>query len=132
MNDVELYLKFREELDKICVPEILKCVEAEPIYCDEKKVGIFCHVEQPYFLYIDCVYVLPEYRNRGLATEKVIEWYRKQKKKEIRLHIINENKPALKFWTSLFNLEAIEWNGVDSLFRIMGEKEGRMWRLKLL
>ncbi len=129
MDNVELYLKFRKELDKICVPEILKCVETEPIYCDQKKVGIFCHVEQPYFSYIDCLYIEPEYRNRGLATDKVIEWYRKQKKKEIRLHIINENKPALKFWTSLFNLELIEENGIDSLFRIIGEKKNEKMSL---
>ena len=27
MSEIEMYMQFRRELDRICVPEILKCVD---------------------------------------------------------------------------------------------------------
>ena len=110
----ELYLEFRQEVDKICVPEILKCVWRKPIMLEGKTVGLLCYTDN----YIDCLYIKPEYRRRGLASGTILEWYKRQKGKEIRLHIIKKNKVALKFWTSLFELEPIEENEIDTLYRI--------------
>lgn len=123
MNSVEMYFKFREELDKMCVPVIvenLTCVEY--IVCDDKVVGMVGGVRG----YIDCVYVLPEYRRRGLAKKAVLEWYNRYKSpyENTRLHIINNNVPALKFWKSIFKLRIIDVNNVDTMYDILGVKEG--------
>lgn len=119
----ELYLEFRQEIDKICVPEILKCVHTHVIKYEGKDVGIFCYVYQPTHTYIDCIYIQPNYRRRGLAKKAVMEWYKEQKPtEEIRLHIIKKNIKALSFWMSIFELETIEGNDVDALYRIKGAR----------
>ena len=123
MNGVELYLKFREELDKICVPVILdnlSCVEY--IVYHGKTVGMV----GGNLGYIDIVYVLPEYRRKGLAKQAVLKWYNKYKVpyENTRFYIINNNIPALKFWESIFDLWEIVHNEVDSLYEILGVKSG--------
>ena len=122
MNElIEMYHKFRQELDKMCVPLILTNVWNERIYCDGKLVGIMCANEQ----YIDCVYILPEYRRKGLAKKVVLEWYEKHKNSPfgIKLHIINNNEVAKKFWNDLFVLTELDRNRVDTLYEIAGRKE---------
>lgn len=122
------YKNFRKELDNICVPEILKCVSTTPIYCDKKQVGIFCYAIQPKHIYIDCLYVEPDYRRKGLARKTVLDFYNNTMYGEIRLHIINENKVAYDFWSSIFELEPIESNSVDTLYKIKEMTErGRQW-----
>ncbi|MBQ8540551.1 MAG: GNAT family N-acetyltransferase [Clostridia bacterium] len=121
MNGVELYLKFRQELDKICVPVILenlKCVEY--IEHDGKTVGMVGGV----LGYIDIVYVLPEYRRKGLAKKAVLEWYNKYQApyENTRLHIINNNIPALNFWKSIFELWEVGHNEFDTLYEILRVK----------
>lgn len=117
MNEmVEMYSKFRQELDKMCIPLILGNVWIERIYYKDKMVGMLCANEQ----YIDCVYIEPEYRNKGLAKKKVLEWYEKHKNSPfgIKLHIINNNEVAKKFWNSLFELTELDRNRVDTLYEI--------------
>lgn len=119
----QMYLEFRKEIDEICVPEILKCVTTIPIKNGGKQVGIFCYALQPGHYYIDCLYVEPEHRRKGLAKNAVLFFYEYVKSKEyfiqeIRLHIINENKAAYAFWKSIFELEIIEQNFVDTLYRV--------------
>ena len=116
----KMYLDFRKEIDKICVPDILECVKTRPIYCDNELAGIFCYAYQPSHTYIECIYIKPEYRRRGLAKKTVLDWYKLNKRDEIRLHIINRNLPAFEFWTSIFKLEPIEENKVDCLYNITG------------
>ena len=117
------YLDFRKEIDKICVPEILKYLKTIPICYNNKQVGIFCYVIQPTHTYIDCIYVEPEYRKKGLATKTVLD-FDNAIYDEIRLHIINENKVAYDFWNSIFDLEEIESNAVDTLYKVVGRKLG--------
>ena len=123
MNRVVLYLKFREELDKICVPVILENLDyIVDIKCDGKLVGIVGGNAG----YIDVVYILPEYRRKGLAKKAVLEWYKRYKSQyeNTKLHIINNNVLALKFWKSLFRLRAITSNAVDTLYEILKAKGG--------
>ena len=122
MDNIELYLKFRQEIDKIVVPELLKVVTPIKIIKDDKDVGILCYIRQDEWVYIDAVYVIPEYRHQGVAKNSILNWYEDFKDEEIRLHIINENKPALKFWNSIFELEVIESDVLEALYRIRGVK----------
>ena len=118
MNRVVLYLKFREELDKMCVPVILENLDCiVNIRCDGKLVGIVGGNAG----YIDVVYILPEYRRQGLAKKAVLEWYNRYKSpyETTKLHIINNNVLALKFWKSIFKLRAIESNEIDTLYEIL-------------
>lgn len=118
----DLYLKFRAELDKMCVPEILDQVQTTKIMHEGKVAGILCTTMD----YIDCLYILPEYRRKGLGKKAVIEWWQKSPyKHDVRLHIIHVNKPAQKFWNSIFELELLEKNAIDGLYRIGGLKNGK-------
>ena len=122
LNGVELYLKFREELDRICVPTILNVLEhIEYIICDGKIVGLV----GGNIGYIDVVYVLPEYRRKGLAKKAVLEWYNRYQSPYVhtKLHIINNNFPALHFWESIFDIREIEHNDIDTLYKIIRVKK---------
>ena len=123
MTKVDLYLKFRAELDKIWVPVwvgLMDCVEL--ICCDDKLVGMVCGD----LGYIDVVYVLPEYRRKGLAKTAVLEWWKRYKSADqnTHLHIINNNEVALRFWNSLFVLREVEKSETDTLYEILMAKDG--------
>lgn len=113
-----LYLRFRQELDRMCVKSILGMCETAPIFSGGKIVGILCTCDN----YIDCIYVLPEYRKRGLAKRAVIGFYERNGRHTLRLHIINNNSVALEFWNSIFNLRKIGHSPIDSLYETDGLK----------
>ena len=115
-----LYNAFRKEIEEICTPEILKCVVTEGVMADEKIVGIFCYVKQEAWYYIDALYILPNYRRQGLGKQTALNWYEKFKDSEVRLHIVNKNYVAMDFWHSIFELEVIEGNFLDTLYRVKG------------
>lgn len=120
-NDrVQLYSSFRKELDEICIPLIFQeeKIEVTDIIYKNKNVGIFC----VYPRYIDCIYVLPEYRGKGLASKTVKEWAKNKNVIGTQLHIINNNEVAKQFWGSLFELEEIIGSSVDTLYEITGVK----------
>ena len=119
----KLYLDFRAELDRICVPEILKVVETIPITHENKTVGLFCVAYSEHWKYIDCIYIQPEHRRKGIGAAVVKGWYKANKDCEIRLHIINNNKPALEFWSNVFELQVMEENSIDTLYRVKGCKD---------
>jgi ribosomal protein S18 acetylase RimI-like enzyme len=118
MNKLDLYLKFRQELDKICVPEILKMVQTTEIKYGDKVAGILCTNPD----YIDCLYILPEYRRKGIGRKAVLEWWQQNHRPDVRLHIINNNRPALRFWKSIFVLKRIGGNEIDTLYEIVKMK----------
>ena len=126
MKDVEkikFYTEFRKELDTICIPEILKCVDAIKISSETgETVGMICVVDMNGWLYIDCIYILPGYRRMGYAKAAVLDFYRQNKHREIRLHIIRKNTGARKFWNNIFDLECMERNAIDCLYMIKGLK----------
>ena len=111
---IELYLQFRRELDKICVPEILKLNQPRLIKENGEVVGLICASPD----YIDCIYILPEHRRKGIAKKTLLAHWEDNKNYDMRLHIINNNGPALKFWKSIFKLENIGGNEIDTLYRI--------------
>ena len=120
-NFINLYTDFRKELDTMAVPLVydeLKIVK--PIIADGKTVGIIGGAVD----YIDCVYVMPEYRRKGLARKAVLDYVKGYLHYGIRLHIINTNETAKKFWNSLFELKEIGSNEVDTLYEIVKVKGG--------
>ena len=114
----ELYLQFRRELDKICVPEILKLNQPRLIRENGVTVGLLCAAPD----YIDCIYILPEYRRKGIAKKQLLAHWEANKNYDMRLHIINNNQSALKFWNRIFKLENLGGNKIDTLYRIRGVK----------
>jgi ribosomal protein S18 acetylase RimI-like enzyme len=118
-SNEKMYLSFRCELDEICAPEILKVFEVKKIFFKGQKVGIMVYAPD----YIDCIYIEPQYRRKGLARKAALEfWEENRRYNDIRLHIINKNKVAKKFWHSVFNLELILRDEIDGLYRIRGLK----------
>lgn len=119
-KDIELYKQFRQELDDICIPMILDDDEMEitEILYDKKIVGMLCTYQD----YIDCIYVLPEYRRKGLAKQTVLDWFRKDWHRSIYLAILHRNMVAKQFWSSLFVLEEVSSNSVDTLYKVVGVK----------
>lgn len=116
---INMYLEFRKELDRICVPKILESsLNVIDIEYEGKKVGILCTDNN----YIDCVYIFPEYRRKGLAKKAILDWYNSLENKQVQFHVINENKTAKKFWESIFELELIEFDTICALYEIVGVK----------
>lgn len=117
---IKHYRDFRKELDKMCVPLIIgEMKRIEPIKADGKIVGMVGGFTD----YIDCVYVKPEYRRRGLARQAVLKFVEGNLDYGIRLHIINNNNVAYDFWSKIFELKKIATNAVDTLYEIVKIKE---------
>ncbi len=116
---IKMYSEFRKELDTMCIPLIYEESEkVEFIKLDGKTVGVVSG--SPW--YIDCVYIMSEYRHKGLAAAAVKK-YVGRCPRGIRLHIINNNTAALKFWNALFELHTVDENKVDTLYEIVRAKE---------
>lgn len=94
-------------------------ISIEPIKADGKIVGMVGGLTD----YIDCVYVKPEYRRRGLARQAVLKFVEGNLDYGIRLHIINNNNVAYDFWSKIFELKKIGTNAVDTLYEIVKIKE---------
>lgn len=115
----DLYAMFRMEIDKYAVPlivdDFLEFVEL--IRVDGEIVGMCGGADG----YIDCLYVLPKHRRQGYAKKLALDWYGRygRGKNATRLHIVNNNIPALKFWNSVFELKEIECSTVDTLYEIV-------------
>ena len=118
MDKVKLYKKFRKELDEYAVPLIIDNFEYIELLEDNKVVGFACMVGD----YLDAFYILPEYRKKGIGSKLSKELYKKYNFK--RLHIINANIPAIKFWKKNFELRKLEINFCDTLYEILGGKYG--------
>lgn len=118
-EQAEIYMAFRRELDSIWVPQIMcEFSTINVIEHNGEIAGIICGNEY----YIDCVYIKPEYRRKGLASTAVKEYVRENGAIGTRLHILNNNYAALRFWNGLFELDKIEENSVDTLYEIIGVK----------
>lgn len=120
MRKVKMYRKFREDLDKFAIPLILNSDEYKLNYIDliyeDKIVGFACIQGE----YLDAFYILPEYRRKGIGSKLAKDLYNKYHFN--RLHIINNNIPALNFWNSNFKLLKINGNFCDTLYEIKESK----------
>lgn len=110
---IKFYTEFRKELDKMCIPLILDELNVDPITYKGKTVGMIGYT----YDYIDCVYIRPRYRRKGLAKKAVEKLI---KGRNMRLYIINNNTVAYKFWDNNFVLEKINSNNVDALYWVRG------------
>lgn len=113
MTDCEMYSRFRAEIDSMYAPHILKECEVIRIADGKTEIGIMCINDG----YIDCLYVLPEHRKKGYGRKTVLSYI--EKNGMLRdLHILNTNHIAKAFWESLFILEPIEANSIDTYYKI--------------
>ena len=109
----------------MCIPLILDELKVEPITYNGKTVGMIANT----YDYIDCVYIKPRYRRKGLAKKSV---ERLIKGRNMRLHIINNNTVAYKFWNDNFYLEKISSNNVDTLYWVRGVKDDKSRKTKTI
>ena len=117
-TNINMYIKFRTEIEEMYAPYVLNQCDVIEIFNEKnKKIGILCVDDK----YIDGLYILPEYRNKGYATKAVMDYIKKYGTPE-DLTILNTNTPALNFWTSIFDLTPIENNGIDTYYCINGLK----------
>lgn len=124
------YKKFRKELDEMCAPLVLDMyTELKPIFGGRKKVGMIgAEILDRYYrpiVFIDCVYVEPEYRRNGYAKTAVLHFVEEHLKDgyRVELDIINNNKAAKSFWTGLFDMIELDSNYVDTRYEITKVKE---------
>lgn len=105
-----LYLNFRQELDKMIVNQIInECMQSGEfvkIESDNKVVG-FLSIKGAN--YIDGIYVLPEYRGKGIATTTVRDYLKRSGLLHYSLHIIKRNKTANDFWGKIFPSDKWDW-----------------------
>ena len=121
MTDCEMYMKFRSEVESMYTPHILKQCEEKGqvirITEGSKKIGLFVVNDG----YIDGLYILPEFRRKGYARKTVLD-YVKQYGLPRDLHILNTNLVSKSFWESIFELETVEVNPIDTYYTIKSLK----------
>lgn len=86
---IDFYKAFRKELDEMCIPLAVDWLKIRPILADDKIVSFIGGFPD----YIDSLYVLPEYRRRGLARKAEESFIGGDNPRGIRLVIINNNEP---------------------------------------
>lgn len=117
-HEREMYFRFRNEIDSYVLPiliengAIFKRIEVR-----KQLVGYLMVIDG----YIDGLFVLPSYRREGLGKKAVMEYIQDYGLPE-RLHIVNTNKVAKKFWHSIFKMRMLEKNEIDTLWEIEGLK----------
>lgn len=119
-NELDMYLDFRKEIDVLAFPLIKKNFDYIKIYHLGKQVGFLI----VYDGYVESIYVKPEFRRLGLAKKAVLN-YINQGKPITRLHILDSNRIAYKFWSSIFNLCSLDFSSVDTLYSVMLKQEGK-------
>lgn len=119
----EMYLAFRETVDRLCFPDLRKwSVDSDGyrlIMCDGKPVGFLMVIDK----YVNGIYVMPEHRRKGLARKAVMQFIADGGEIET-LHIVHGNKTAQAFWKSLFKLKKIDSCPTDTLYRVVGIRHG--------
>ena len=105
----------------MCVPLIIDDLPLiQPIMADGQVVGMVGGFAD----YIDCVYVKPEYRRRGLARNAVLKFVEGNLEYGIRLRIIKNNYGAYDFWNSIFELKDLQaHSNVEDFYEIIKVKE---------
>jgi len=118
LNELDMFVNFRRELDVLAFPLIKEIGDYREIKYNNETVGFLMVVNG----YVDSIYVEPMYRRKGLARCAVMNYLMDGKIID-RLHIINTNKTAFNFWNNIFKLEQLEQNNVDTLYRVVSVKD---------
>lgn len=121
---LELYRQFRRTIDEYVFPLILKNSEENdyvPIECNGKQVGFLIVCDEGY---VDAIYVLPEYRRRGLARKAVLD-YMDAGHEIDQMHIVQTNETALKFWNSIFELDGGDSSYIDRMYYVVSRRDKR-------
>lgn len=119
MTQLEMYHRFREEIDDFAYPLIERMSNYVVLRKGEEEIGFIMVCENGY---IDSMWVNPMYRRQGFGQKLVLD-YIEQYGMPRTLHIVNTNKTAKKFWQSIFRMTWIERNDVDTLWEIIGLNE---------
>lgn len=118
MTECEMYVKFRTEIETMYAPHIINECQTVRISNDEKEIGILMVKDG----YIIGLYILPEHRRKGYGRKAVIDYIKKYGMLK-DLTILNSNLTAKAFWESIFELEPIKINSIDTYFGIKALKE---------
>ena len=114
MTECELYAMFRTEIETMYAPLVLKeCDEVIKIIYDNEEVGLLCVKDK----YIQGLYILPKHRRKGYGRKAILDYIKKYGMLK-DLTILNTNDNAKAFWNSLFELEAIKTNSIDTYYKI--------------
>ena len=115
MTECEMYVKFRIEIEEMYAPLVLKeCDEVIKIINDNQEVGLLCVKDK----YIQGLYILPEHRRKGYGKKAILDYIKKYGMLK-DLTILNTNETAKAFWNSLFDLEVIKANSIDTYYKII-------------
>lgn len=120
MTDYELYVKFRTEIEAMYAPHVLaECDEVIRIMDKDNVVGLLCVKDK----YIQGLYILPEHRKKGHGRKAILNYIKRFGMLK-DLTILNTNHIAKAFWNSLFELEEVKANNIDTYYRIKALKKG--------
>lgn len=118
MIDRELYHEFRNTVDELAFADIKASSNFVEVMDGNKVVG-FLLVHDGY---IEGAYVREDHRRKGLMRNAVKNYVSRYGLPN-DLHIVNRNKVAYAFWSSIFNLGILDVNRVDTHYAILGMKE---------
>lgn len=119
MTACELYIKFRMEIETMYAPYVLaECDEVIRIEDNGSVVGLLCVKDK----YIQGLYILPEHRRKGYGRKAIYD-YIDNYGMLTDLTILNTNIVAKEFWESIFELEPIKENSIDTYYKIKALKK---------
>jgi hypothetical protein len=118
MIDKELYHEFRYFIDEKAFDAIKESSDYVQVVYEGKIVG-FLIVHDGY---IEGAYIRDAYRRKGLMRETVRNYVKRYGMPD-HLHIVNGNTTAYEFWSSIFDLRAVDHNLVDTYYFIAGWKK---------
>lgn len=119
MTDCKMYLKFMSEVDAMYIPHTLKvCPQVMKIIDGDTEVGIMCVNNG----YVDCLYILPEYRRKGYGKNAVLTYIR-QFGMLTDLHVLKFNPVGQSFWDDIFELEPAGDTYLSNYYKIKALSE---------
>lgn len=123
-----MYTKFRAEIDAMYSPLVLdECDGVIEIMHNTQQIGLLCVKDK----YIQGLYILPEYRRMGFGRKAVLNYIEEYGTPK-DLTILNTNYDAINFWNSIFELEILKANSIDTYYKIKATKEQAKAKLKEL
>lgn len=127
-DNCKMYTQFRAEIDAMYSPLVLdECDEVIEIMHNTQQIGLLCVKDK----YIQGLYILPKYRRMGFGKTAVLNYIKKYGMPK-DLTILNTNYDAITFWNSIFELEVIKANPIDTYYKIKRTKEEAEAKLKEL